>query len=710
MSLYEKQQHLMNTVCEDIRVCIDMVSEKNPSKVSEYGFVPGMNNMDIHSAAMKEQIHKLREGIFQVLFTGGFSAGKSTLLNALMRKDLLKTSINAETAVITKVIFHAQEKVLVYKKQVDKNGHPIVEEYRIEDFFRKYRVDQENPGKFEDIEFVQLQQTQDGIGGSLVQLVDSPGTSNSEVDTEMARSFADKASAIVFLINATMPFTDDDKKYIKSHYADKGLRNLFFVVNRFDSVQPQQIATLKENVERQLHDVFTMKGKFDRDLFESRVFYTNAYGSLNTRLGIPTQTYFGDIMIDDAKTGVPEFEHALARYLTDDNRDKDALAAYVPKLATIFAVAKNKVAEEMKKYAQGKEKLEHDRDELDAAIVKIEKILNGIEQTCNITAAELVNDIKKDYDSYVSAVENGWSAHFDDPVVLKSIKFNTLGLIALAMTRDEKKKEERVKPIQEAIESYVKSKENILTGSITQTIQAKTVKLENSLKLYQEQLDDLDCPINITEIMESILSVATSGGKDAPDMHINAFQLILGIVGADPEIAIGAINGTQSNMQAVVSSIIKNVIEYIALYVVAWPIGLAMLAGRAWQMIKGWRDGGNNGAKKLIDGLKPQVINELRNGKSKVAMDMEKKAGGSIIRAGQTFSNSFRTELEGQRKSFDNMIENLGKTTFNITQEAERTTKLLTKMVSSISEISQLTTGHSLTEKEILTKAEMIFG
>ncbi len=704
--MYEKQQQLMDTVCEDIRVCIDMVGEKDASKASVYGFVPGMNNMDIHVAAMKEQIHKLREGIFQVLFTGGFSAGKSTLLNALMGKDLLKTSINAETAVITKIIFHAEEKVIVYKKQVDKNGQAITEEYTIERFFKEYRVDQECPERFEDIEFVQLQQLQDGIGGSLVQLVDSPGTSNSEIDTEMARSFARKASAIVFLINATMPFTDEDKKYIKAHFSGQGLRNLFFVVNRFDSVQPQQIAILKENVERQLHDVFTVNDKFDRALFESRVFYTNAFGSLNTRLGVPTPTYFGDIMIDDAKTGVPEFESALGRFLTDDNRDKDALAAYVPKLATIFAVAKSKIAEEMKKYAEGKEKLERDRDELDAAIVKIQRILNGIEQTCTITAAELVNDIKKDYDSYVSAVESGWSSYFDDPSVMKGIKFNTLGLIALAMSKDEEKKKERIKPIQEAIEAYVKSKESILSANITQTIQAKTVKLENSLKLYQDQLENLDCPININDIMESIFSAAASGSAGTPDIHINAFQLILGIVGADPEIALGAINGTQSNMQAVVSSIVKNVLEYIALYVVAWPLGLAMLAARAWQMIKGLREGGNTGAKKLIEDLKPQVITELRNGKSKVAMDMEKKAGGSFIRAGQTFSNNFRMELDGQRKSFDDMIENLGSTTFNISQETDRTTKLLEEMVCRISEISQVTTGQLLTEKEILAKSE----
>ena len=122
MGIYEKQQQLMDNVCEDITSFRTLIAAKDESKKAEYGFIPGMNNMHNEVKALDDYLYTLREGIFQVLFTGGFNAGKSTLLNALMRKELLKTSINAETAVITKIVFNAEEKVTVYKKQVDKNG------------------------------------------------------------------------------------------------------------------------------------------------------------------------------------------------------------------------------------------------------------------------------------------------------------------------------------------------------------------------------------------------------------------------------------------------------------------------------------------------------------------------------------------------------------------------------------------------------------
>lgn len=708
MDMYQQQQKLMDDVCRDIQACIDLVGEKDPSREAAYGFIPGMSGMENQAKVMREHIQTLRQGIFQVLFTGGFSAGKSTLLNALMRKNVLRTSIKAETAVITKIVFHAEEKVIVYKKQLDAQGKPVIESYTVDSFFKKYRVDQDDPEKFKDIDYVQLQQDQDGIGGSLIQLVDSPGTSNSETDTEMARSFARQASAIVFLINATMPFTYEDKQYIKSHFANQGMRNLFFIINRFDSLSPDDQEDTKEEVRKQLQNVFTVNGQFDEKLFSSRVFYTNAYGSLYARMGRKTPYPQGEVDIRDENTGVPDFETALGRFLTDSDRDKDALAAYVPRLATIFSLTKRRVDEELRKYAEGLESIEGERQKLESNIERIEKILNGIEAACKTTAVDLITDIKRDYENYVNAVATGWDSHFSDPAVLREIKFGTTDLIAVATSRNEEKKRERLKPIQEAVAAYVVSKQPILNESINQSITAKLSGLSTTLEMYQDQLDSLDCPINVDEILTSVLKTAAPDAAVDPNMKINTFQVILGIAGADPEIALGGIAGGKSNMQAIVNAIALNTFEFIALYVVAWPVGIAMLGVRAWQMIRGWRNAGSDAAVRLISGLKTQVIEDLRAGKAHVAVDMEKKAGGGIIRAGSSLTQGFRTELDGERRSMADMIENLKSANFSLEDETRRTAGLLGEMARRISHINELTVGKPLSEQEILHKAESV--
>lgn len=711
MEIYAKQQQLMDEVCKDIVSFRTLIAPKDESKEEEYGFTPGMNNMQNEVKQLDDHLHTLREGIFQVLFTGGFNAGKSTLLNALMRKELLNTSIKAETAVITKIVFNADEKATVYMKKTDEKGQPITKEYTVDEFFKEYRVDEENTKKFKDVEYVQLQQKQDGIGGSLVQLVDSPGTSHSDTDTEMAIKFAGKASAIVYLVNAIMPFRDEEKKYINGHYAGRGLKNLFFVVNHVDGVSDSELDNLENSVRDQLKEVFTYNGIFDERLYETRVFYTNAYGSVNARLEKEIKKKIGGTKKwtkeMDQETGVPEFEAALGAFLTDDNRDKVALAAYVPKLATIYMVAKSKTAEELEQYAAGKAELERERDELNGSIERVDRILSGVQASCKNIAADIVRDIKRDYEGYVDAIARDWDAHFSDKDVLKGIKFNTLDFIKVAATKDQAKKEKLTEPIQKAVQEYVESKQDVLSKNVEQSIKANIAKLENSLNNYQKQLEDLNCPIDVSEILSNMSVLLGNGTTDATDIKINGFQVFLGIIGGDLEIIADGISGNKSNMQAIVNSIVKNILEYIALFVVAWPIGIAMLAGLLWKTIRGVRQAGNTGVQQILCGMKKSVIDELYNGKAKVAVDAEQKAGGAIIRAGETFSTAFKTELSGYQKSFEDMIANLNSKSFNLSTEEERTKKLLEKMVELISHISLLTTGNALSESEVLLKAEV---
>lgn len=57
MEIYAKQQQLMDEVCETIASFRTLIAPKDESKEAEYGFIPGMNNMqnevkqlDDHSA------------------------------------------------------------------------------------------------------------------------------------------------------------------------------------------------------------------------------------------------------------------------------------------------------------------------------------------------------------------------------------------------------------------------------------------------------------------------------------------------------------------------------------------------------------------------------------------------------------------------------------------------------------------------------------
>ena len=150
--MYEKQQQLVEQVIEELDVCADMLGKKDAAKEKKYGFIPGMDELQ-SEARLRERIQSISQGIFQVMFTGTFSAGKSTILNALMRSEALATGPLPETAVITKLIFQSdKECAIIYKKELDENGqHKIVVMNDLDQFFQEYHIDRKDPEKFKKI-------------------------------------------------------------------------------------------------------------------------------------------------------------------------------------------------------------------------------------------------------------------------------------------------------------------------------------------------------------------------------------------------------------------------------------------------------------------------------------------------------------------------------------------------------------------------------
>lgn len=184
----------------------------------------------------------------------------------------------------------------------------------------------------------------------MIQLVDSPGTRASEADDKVALGFARQVDALVFMISALAPLDKEDKEYIAKHFANKRKKNVFFVVNKIDILNTDaDIDVVKQYVREELTSVFLDENRiFDEDLYRKRVFYVNALGSMNTRLG--RETTVGSsmkVMIPDEETGIPDFEASLQAFLTSENREKVALNAYLGQMADLYLVAERSVVERL---------------------------------------------------------------------------------------------------------------------------------------------------------------------------------------------------------------------------------------------------------------------------------------------------------------------------------------------------------------------------
>lgn len=699
MGIYTNAQKLINETVKNLDEYRTLIG-KTTGKAGENE--PGLNMMS-EANTLKDYEESLAKGIFQVMFTGGFSAGKSVLINALMFKHLLRSSANAETAVLTKIIFNASEKVIVYKKTINQStGAAITEEYTDTDkFFEKYRVDQDRPDLFDDVDHVVIQQSQDGIGGSLVQLIDSPGVGNSKQDDEVARSFAKKANAIVYVVSAAKPWEYDDKEYINSHYDNKEMKNVFFVVNKIDLLNTtDDFEKLKKNTRTVLRNVFTRNdGTFDEELFNERVFYMCAQNALLLRAGIPSN-YINTPPLpqSDEETGVPRFEKALGRFLMDENRDKQAIAAYIPNLAAIYVSAQNRVEKNLEQLNGNIDDLLAEQKQNEKSIERTMLIIQNIEESGKTTARKIVEDINRAYDDFIKDVDVNWDEYFEK----SNVNFSTIDLIKTATTRDEEKKKERIKPITDAVTLYLKSKEDDLKIGINDAVKTGLQEWRMQIQQYKQQLEDINSPISLDHIFGRIINSEPVNTGDA-DISVNMFQLILGIIAGDLDVIVRSADGTTSNTDALIKAVMNTVFEFIAIYVIAWPIGLAMLAKRGWDIIKSVRNGGNTSAVNMIKKMRESTIKGMKESKSTAMMDVEKNIGGSIISACHSIANTYEAECESYRKNLEDTIKKLEDSSFDRETEAKRTSNILSKMAQIISNISIMTTGKAVKPEEIET-------
>ena len=731
--MYEKQQQLVEQVIEELDVCADMLGKKDAAKEKKYGFIPGMDELQ-SEARLRERIQSISQGIFQVMFTGTFSAGKSTILNALMRSEALATGPLPETAVITKLIFQSdKECAIIYKKELDENGrHKIVVMNDMDQFFQEYHIDRKDPEKFKKIvDYVVIHRKGPGIAGSMVQLIDSPGTGASQADDDVAKGFIKQADAIVFLINALEPLVKEDKKYIAEHFAGKQLNNVFFVVNKINLLtSDSDFEKLKVYIRDELEEVFLDKnGVFDQKLFDERVFYVDAFGSMNTRLGRETPiTRNYKAMIPDNTTGVPEFEASLATYLGAEDRDKKALAAYRSQLAGFYVTAEDAKKKKLEILEQGADAIKVKLDGFEGKKGQFEREIEDIKADIETTKRDILRDMRDAYDHYVDAVEADWKEYFSDKSDAMKVHTGKLlwakakNVAAIWKDKDERQmaleleSDEATKEFAEGIKLFLDEKSEFMSKEIASNIELRIGELANKLERHSCSLQSMDVPIDINDIVYTILrendiKLPTEGKNNS-----NLAQALIAIFFADPELIVTAGGGSSTMLGFLIDVIKTNILDVILAAVLSALFGnfIGVILFVLTKLLKtGMR--GDDLTQKMITNTMEVIINGSeepnkngnmipglkREGKAAYIASTEKKLGGVMTRTTNMLTKEIEGSLAAVKDELQNAYNDLVNQNTTYEQTEERMNKVLGTFAQAVSDMSVLTTGEKLTVGEI---------
>ncbi|OIJ14220.1 hypothetical protein BKP37_09055 [Anaerobacillus alkalilacustris] len=240
----------------------------------------------VENSIVSDEILRLENGDFKIALVAPFSAGKSTFINSIIGKDLLSMDIRAETSVITKISYSEHINIEVTYIQNDKVevietddfGAPLTYD-TCKEVLKKITTvrDEKNEELIRQVVvYCPLEICKDNV-----EIIDTPGLfSRHEKHEAITNNIIPQVNAVIFMIDpdsvGEANFTDKIRNYVnsaKNSSLEEDGRHIFFVINKIDVFDAEDIAKARHELEEVLsgiimkpniHEVsayFGMRGK-----------------------------------------------------------------------------------------------------------------------------------------------------------------------------------------------------------------------------------------------------------------------------------------------------------------------------------------------------------------------------------------------------------------------------------------------------------------
>lgn len=176
-------------------------------------------------------INQKKDEPFSLVVIGDFKRGKSTIINAILGKNVAPTNVAPETFTINCISYGdvpSVEAVLTNGKRVNLLKDDLRRDRLSEllDFF---------PG---ELDYVDVRSDAEILKD--IRIVDTPGLSDlDELDTQV-QEFLLKADAVIYVASALSPFSESEQFFIASHIVPLNFSRLFVLVNMIDAMNTME--------------------------------------------------------------------------------------------------------------------------------------------------------------------------------------------------------------------------------------------------------------------------------------------------------------------------------------------------------------------------------------------------------------------------------------------------------------------------------------
>jgi GTPase SAR1 family protein len=168
---------------------------------------------------------RVAEDRFNLTVLGEFKRGKSTLINALLDRELLPTGVLPLTSAVTLIAPGLRDRLVVHYTDGRALEHPLTE-------LAEYVTEARNPNNRLGVELARVELDHDLLRAGL-QLIDTPGIGSiHHHNTEVARAFLSRVDAALCVLDAGQPLSDAERHLLAD--AARRIPRLVMVVNKID--------------------------------------------------------------------------------------------------------------------------------------------------------------------------------------------------------------------------------------------------------------------------------------------------------------------------------------------------------------------------------------------------------------------------------------------------------------------------------------------
>lgn len=266
--------------------------------------------------AIEASRHKLTSHKFSVGIMGEFKRGKSTVINALLGREIMPADILPCSATMNRVTYDLQPHAQVIKNDGSVIEIPVDE---IADYVTK--TNDENAKRAEMVDeaivYYPCQFCQNGV-----DIVDTPGLNDDERMDKISEEIIPKLDAVIMVIVPGAPFSKSEAEFVRNKLMGSDLGRLMFLVNKIDTIRPRERERAVEDIKKRIQTAVLDKmleiyGEESQEYADAKakignihIFPISAANALDARLD-------GDGELLE-ESGIKDFEDALTYMLTTE--------------------------------------------------------------------------------------------------------------------------------------------------------------------------------------------------------------------------------------------------------------------------------------------------------------------------------------------------------------------------------------------------------